>query len=617
MKNQLYEIWPDLKQYESKTHYIYAAIESTRNFPKRSIKSVVKEIRNAIRHQGKSKFVFLGHEEALIIQSIIKIHMLVDILGDEIKPNDFYFTTSSINGSEAYKNLCDRLGYANKKITILSCHGFERAAQRGLKGIFEDTDVEPSPNKEKLFLSFNKVNREHRMWLLESMLSADLVKDAFYSFEGEGNWIESVLKSDEYPNIKKNINLFPLRLNITPDRTNPVDIVYDDIKYHKNSYFSVVTETIFFDNTKKSIWHNAHVEDSIFFTEKTYKCFALKHPFILLGRPHCLAELRKSGYRTFAPFIDESYDLIDNDRHRFQAVIKEIKRLCNFTKEQWNEWSKNVKEIIDHNHKHFYSRKTYDASPIKDYFSDVDGCDAIKPIYLNNSAPDYVKLISTDVDKNWNLLTRKLSGDITVTFPIHLDGGGQEMKDELVSVIRTMNRVYNKCYEWCCGFGVLGYEIYGNGLAKSLAFSDYYDVAVKNCLDTAVLNKMVDKVVGYVTPAVKNLPTTEKFDLVVSNPPHMFNKQEYEDVMDPAFHSYIGNSARLLVDDDFGIHKEFFTNIRKNLTDDADLFIIESNMPDKLNDMIEDNGFEIVNLYPISFGQPHSKIMHIKLKNRS
>jgi hypothetical protein len=360
MVRQTSEIYQDLPDYYHEAHFIYAAVESTRAFFKRPFLDIVDEIRYALK-QGKNKFIFLATEEALLPLSINKIHRLLSVL-PEINSTQFYYLTSSIDGKRAYDNYCKRVNYNGPRINILPAHAFERKAQFGLRDININTDVEPNVNKEKLFLCFNKVNREHRIWLFERMLKENLVDSGFYSFEGEPNWTDHL--SNDYPNILKIKDKLPLRLNITPDRTNPVNIIPDDIHYHKNSYFSIVTETLYFDNNHPALWHKANVEDSIFFTEKTYRCFALKHPFILLGRPGSLSELKKSGYKTFSPFIDEKYDEIVDNIERFEFIISEIKRLCALNNDEWINWSNGVKEIVNHNHTHFFNRKTYDALPI-------------------------------------------------------------------------------------------------------------------------------------------------------------------------------------------------------------------------------------------------------------
>lgn len=362
MKRQTCEIYQDLPKYDNEAHYIYAAVESTRAFFKRSFLSIINEIRDALK-QGKTKFIFLGTEEALLPLSINKIHRLLAVLGDEVDATQFYYLTSSIDGERAYNNYCERIGYNDRKITILPANSMERKTQFGLRDITIDTNVEPNLIKEKLFLCFNKVNREHRIWLLDKMLELNLVEKSYYSFEGEPNWVSNI-PDNQFHHIRKNIDKFPLRLNINEYRTNPVDIIHDDIQYHKNSYFSIVTETLYFDNSHPAIWHKANVEDSIFITEKTYRCFALKHPFILLGRPGSLVELRKSGYKTFYPFIDEKYDEIIDNVERFEFIVSEINRLCNFNNDEWIKWAHGIKEIVNHNHTHFFNRKTYDAKSI-------------------------------------------------------------------------------------------------------------------------------------------------------------------------------------------------------------------------------------------------------------
>jgi hypothetical protein len=371
IRSHTYEIWPELKQYEDRIHYIYAGIESTHSFDRRSTTDIVEEIRQAIKN-GKRKIIFFGHSEALLTYSIFKIHRLVAVLSDELDASNLFFTTSSIDGTEAYDRFCNRIGYTGKRINILSCHGFERNLKNALKGIYVDTDVEPNTVKEKLFLCFNKVNREHRTLLLDHMFGLDLVNDGFYSFQGQDNWFDyynSAHCSQKYPNIKKNIDLLPLTLNITSERTNPVDMIPDDVKYFKNTYFSIVTETLFFKDKSFGGLHYANVEDSMFLTEKTFKCFPMKHPFVLLGRTGTLKELRRIGYKTFSPYIDESYDDVDDDMLRFKMVLNEISRLCKFSNQEWEIWSMGIKEIVDYNYNYFYGKQTYTASSLTGYFS--------------------------------------------------------------------------------------------------------------------------------------------------------------------------------------------------------------------------------------------------------
>ena len=118
-------------------------------------------------------------------------------------------------------------------------------------------------------------------------------------------------------------------------------------------YLHYCTETIF--NYVKG------QHTSIFFSEKIYKPIVLKHPFILLGRTHSLKVLREHGYKTFSPFIDESYDDIVEDHLRMDAVVRELQRLDNFSENDWLKFQENITEILEHNARVLWSKNRFSS----------------------------------------------------------------------------------------------------------------------------------------------------------------------------------------------------------------------------------------------------------------
>lgn len=116
--------------------------------------------------------------------------------------------------------------------------------------------------------------------------------------------------------------------------------------YHK-SYFSVVTETQFSNDRCVDI------------SEKTYKPIIFKHPFIVASTPLHLQYLRNLGYKTFSPYIDESYDLEFNDAKRLLLICKEINRLSNLSEDELLEFRTNLLEIVDYNFNLLYSRTNF------------------------------------------------------------------------------------------------------------------------------------------------------------------------------------------------------------------------------------------------------------------
>lgn len=86
-----------------------------------------------------------------------------------------------------------------------------------------------------------------------------------------------------------------------------------------------------------------------FFTEKTLKNFYLGKPFLLVSAAGSLKFLRQHGFQTFDPYIDESYDQIENSYDRIQAVQQEIDRLSEMPMTQLVELQKNLASVHKHN----------------------------------------------------------------------------------------------------------------------------------------------------------------------------------------------------------------------------------------------------------------------------
>ena len=114
----------------------------------------------------------------------------------------------------------------------------------------------------------------------------------------------------------------------------------DTIGTHYNNYFiEIVAETDFYTNK--------------FYTEKTVKNFYLGKPFLLWSGPNSLAKLQAEGFKTFHPFIDESYDNIANVKDRFEAVLKEIDRLARMPIDELANIHSALRDTFEYNRKFF------------------------------------------------------------------------------------------------------------------------------------------------------------------------------------------------------------------------------------------------------------------------
>jgi hypothetical protein len=216
-----------------------------------------------------------------------------------------------------------------------------------------------------------------------------------------------------------------------------------------------------------------------------------------------------------------------------------------------------------------------------------------------------------------------LKSGIKIYYPNILDGGGTELLDDYLKIFDILNKKYKNAFEWCAGFGVFGFEILGNGIAENIYFSDVYQPAIENCLETANNNNISDKVFGYVSDNIKDLPINKLFDLVVANPPNGFSLDSWKvsKIQNTDYTSWEqypnwDDDVRIGCDDGFKIHIEFFDNISDKMIQGGDmlLFVLcNQEGQDTIVSLAEKNGFEFITNYKTTanFG---GEIFHFKLK---
>lgn len=110
-----------------------------------------------------------------------------------------------------------------------------------------------------------------------------------------------------------------------------------------SAFWHIVTETVFY-------------YDKLHLTEKIFKPIVSKQPFMLLAAPGNLAYLKSYGFKTFDSVIDESYDLIQDDHERIDAVVTQIKWYCNLSQEEKSRVIERLAPIVEYNFHHFYGK---------------------------------------------------------------------------------------------------------------------------------------------------------------------------------------------------------------------------------------------------------------------
>ena len=109
-----------------------------------------------------------------------------------------------------------------------------------------------------------------------------------------------------------------------------------------NSLISVILETEFDSNR-------------IHLTEKICRALACAHPFILAAGPLSLMLLRHYGFKTFSPWIDESYDYETDSYTRLQKIVTEMQRIAKLPPAEIKQIQKNIQDIANFNKQRFFS----------------------------------------------------------------------------------------------------------------------------------------------------------------------------------------------------------------------------------------------------------------------
>ena len=114
-----------------------------------------------------------------------------------------------------------------------------------------------------------------------------------------------------------------------------------NFKEAADSLVYVATETVYFGKRQ-------HL------TEKTFKAIALEMPFVLVATQGSLAYLREYGFKTFSPYIDETYDLIEDPVERIEAVTAILLEIQARSAAARQELWQHLLPRVEHNYNHFY-----------------------------------------------------------------------------------------------------------------------------------------------------------------------------------------------------------------------------------------------------------------------
>lgn len=174
---------------------------------------------------------------------------------------------------------------------------------------------------EKFFLMLINKQKLHRDELFnKTKLYHDI---SLYSYVDRGHYIENDVPPTG-----------------TPFQSGTSDQNFYNPDWYSRTGFSMVSES--------------EVTSDLFISEKIFKPIAFQHAFLVYGSPGTLRYLKESGFETFDHVLDETYDKIQDQTRRLQAIVDQLAELQHLFDQKTLFNDSVSKQKILHNYHRFY-----------------------------------------------------------------------------------------------------------------------------------------------------------------------------------------------------------------------------------------------------------------------
>jgi methylase of polypeptide subunit release factors len=193
--------------------------------------------------------------------------------------------------------------------------------------------------------------------------------------------------------------------------------------------------------------------------------------------------------------------------------------------------------------------------------------------------------------------------DLAVYYTNATNGGGEAFAKDYCNAIDGLypGRTFEHALEWCSGPGFIGYAMLATGLCNRITFNDLHQPGMDLAEITRLKNPLfADKVSIYPGSTLANIPESEKFDLVVANPPHYLSKFYAARALgfDKVGATIDQRMEEILVDEHWQAHTNFYNEIKTRLAPNGVILIQENesgshHRGSSFNMIIENAGLKI------------------------
>ena len=292
-----------------------------------------------------------GYSTDWLGEDIFKI-IYDEIIKYKLNPKNILYVTGNCKLHSDFKKWKPKSKYSDLDNIIV--HSFNNERYLDFRSKWDIADLKSKKKRKKYFLCYNRTPRGHRLYLLSLLHGSGLIPKGFISCQKfDNSWLNGY-----FINLGLGRNLRSRMLKLIKEFNEGTPYIVDVDEWNTNhfdtsppwpyeeSFFSVTTNTLF-------------EEKAVFLDEKVWKPILNYHPFIFVGCGGSLEELGRQGFKTFHPFIDESYDKEKHPVKRMKAITKEIERLCSYTMKELENWHEQLLPRLKHNHNHLFNLESF------------------------------------------------------------------------------------------------------------------------------------------------------------------------------------------------------------------------------------------------------------------
>lgn len=332
----------------------------------------------SIKHLSLDDFIDESHWNHIRINPFVKI--LIDFSDDylniiDVKRFSKTIIEKNINPSQVYLLVMDD-NFKQFAVTEFKKLGVEgvnvyhyNTLLKKVKMYYVKTYNNPTKFK------FSLLSRNYHSWRLASVIKfieSDVLKDFNYSFHNFLPYQDKIVTLDEVKQdvisegffindkIESWISGLPYDVGARIDKWDNVTydtILSSDFHFIIESHHDAYLFKVFSSFREK---YDINDFSPAFPTEKTWKCIASKKPFMVATTPFFLRGIKQLGFKTFSPFIDESYDEIVDNKERLNIVADEAIRISKLPLDEYNQILVNCNDICEYNY-----------NMLKQHYSDI------------------------------------------------------------------------------------------------------------------------------------------------------------------------------------------------------------------------------------------------------